>query len=524
MVYYYTEITGLCCFVLLTLAILVYENKKIEKSAKQKFYFCYGIIVLSIIAEWLAVFLNGAPAATHYLHVISKFADYASTPVAGALLVEPMMPKRRSRKFIIWLLFANLFLEALSIFNGWIFYVDSENFYHHGPYHFIYQIVYIIVIVYAITGFLLYGKQYARRNLLSVAFIWLIIIGGVVLQELVNSNFRIVCITLACSVSLLYSHFMEFAFQDDEKKLALTNEAMTDKIHILASMSDMYFSMYVINLMDNTTITYAENDVLKPFFKKGQKIEDTIISVINSLVEKKDREALIKFTDLHNLPERMKDKSVISEEFLGMNVGWFIANFTTVDFDDQRKPKRVIFTIQVIDEQKKKEEKLIIQSTTDELTGLYNRRAYEDFLEYYRKESKNFSDDWVFVSLDLNHLKYANDNFGHKAGDELLCGASKCMKDAWGKYGKVYRVGGDEFIAVIQADKDKLKDAEDEFNDFQKNWHGKLVKELSVSYGIVTKKESKDMSIDEVEKLADQRLYAAKSEYYRKSGRERRRG
>ena len=50
----------------------------------------------------------------------------------------------------------------------------------------------------------------------------------------------------------------------------------------------------------------------------------------------------------------------------------------------------------------------------------------------------------------LNGLKKANDTLGHSAGDELICAAANCMKFAFASYGKIYRIGGDEFVVWIQ--------------------------------------------------------------------------
>ena len=78
-------------------------------------------------------------------------------------------------------------------------------------------------------------------------------------------------------------------------------------------------------------------------------------------------------------------------------------------------------------------EKLIYTSNTDELTRCFNRRAYENDIKELR-----LSDEWVYISVDLNGLKRANDSYGHAAGDELICAAADCMRDSFHKYGKVY--------------------------------------------------------------------------------------
>ncbi|MBP5332460.1 MAG: diguanylate cyclase, partial [Lachnospiraceae bacterium] len=101
-------------------------------------------------------------------------------------------------------------------------------------------------------------------------------------------------------------------------------------------------------------------------------------------------------------------------------------------------------TMQIIEEQK--------QANTDQLTGLNNRRAYENDIEEFSR--KPIPEEFTYLSLDLNGLKHVNDDLGHDAGDKLLIGAAECMIQAFGRYGKVYRIGGDEFAAIIFTGKD----------------------------------------------------------------------
>ena len=70
-------------------------------------------------------------------------------------------------------------------------------------------------------------------------------------------------------------------------------------------------------------------------------------------------------------------------------------------------------------------------SNTDELTRCYNRHAYEEDIN-----SLDLDKEWVYVSMDLNGLKRANDSFGHAAGDELIRAAADCMKNSFSENGK----------------------------------------------------------------------------------------
>jgi diguanylate cyclase (GGDEF)-like protein len=174
----------------------------------------------------------------------------------------------------------------------------------------------------------------------------------------------------------------------------------------------------------------------------------------------------------------------------------------------------IIYVTHNIDKQKQKEKELLIKSNVDELTGLYNRRAYEDDIAAHNDAATE--DNFVFVSLDVNGLKKVNDSLGHVAGDELLVGAANCMKQCFGPYGKIYRTGGDEFAAIIYVNENQLQSIKRNFEVVTSKWAGCLVDGLSVSCGYVTKYEVDTSSVHEIANIADRRMYEEKSAFYSK--------
>lgn len=168
--------------------------------------------------------------------------------------------------------------------------------------------------------------------------------------------------------------------------------------------------------------------------------------------------------------------------------------------------------------EKYEKEKYIYTSNTDELTKCFNRRAYD-----LDMENLDLNTEWVYISLDLNGLKKANDTLGHSAGDELICAASNCMKFAFASYGKIYRIGGDEFVVLIQESVSNIDSILQVFDTTIHDWHGKYSNSISVSYGVVKSSEQDFDSIHSVSKLVDERMYKSKSEYYNISGNDRRR-
>lgn len=182
----------------------------------------------------------------------------------------------------------------------------------------------------------------------------------------------------------------------------------------------------------------------------------------------------------------------------------------------------ITFTLMSVRERKAEEayRKRYDVSIKDQLTGLYNRRGYEADCEIIMQEN-NFS-EYSIIMMDLNGLKQANDTIGHEAGDELIISAAKCMNNAFSGFGNIYRVGGDEFVALLKGTKETVEGAVTTFDYLTANFKGKLISEVSVSKGVVICAEHPDLSFEEMKALADKKMYDDKNEYYIRTGKNRR--
>lgn len=160
-----------------------------------------------------------------------------------------------------------------------------------------------------------------------------------------------------------------------------------------------------------------------------------------------------------------------------------------------------------------------IKIKTDALTGLMSRHAYSQALVNYRSK---MPEDFVAFSIDINGLKTTNDSLGHEAGDELICGAARCIEQVFEKEGTCYRTGGDEFIVLAVMSKDRAEKAVQELESVTSNWHGKLVDSLSVSIGYERLADHKDATCEELVHFSDLHMYKAKDEYYKRTGLARR--
>jgi diguanylate cyclase (GGDEF)-like protein len=180
----------------------------------------------------------------------------------------------------------------------------------------------------------------------------------------------------------------------------------------------------------------------------------------------------------------------------------------------------IIITLMALRYIAKRTGKWYTASYQDKLTEIYNRRAYDDDLSKLREQSS--LENIIIIALDVNGLKQINDSLGHSAGDELVIESARLIQKIWGPYGKCYRTGGDEFMAVLTKPVDNIDVLAECFEKEMADWHGRKVEHLNISYGIVCASDYQDASIDELVFFADEKMYKKKREYYHAAKNDRR--
>ncbi len=90
-----------------------------------------------------------------------------------------------------------------------------------------------------------------------------------------------------------------------------------------------------------------------------------------------------------------------------------------------------------------------VSARTDGLTGLYNRRAFDDELPVFMERAAAIGSGLALLVIDLDHFKPVNDTLGHAAGDVVLKEVSRILREGVRKTDLPCRVGGDEFIVLL---------------------------------------------------------------------------
>ncbi len=143
---------------------------------------------------------------------------------------------------------------------------------------------------------------------------------------------------------------------------------------------------------------------------------------------------------------------------------------------------------------------------TDALTGLGNRRALLADLEAELADDPE-TDSAVLVLFDLDGFKDYNDTFGHPAGDALLVRLGQRLEGAVAGCGSAYRLGGDEFCALIRLDPSRISEDVDRVVAALHE-HGEGFDVASSHGTVILPAEARDSA--RALQIADQRLYAQK--------------
>ena len=165
-----------------------------------------------------------------------------------------------------------------------------------------------------------------------------------------------------------------------------------------------------------------------------------------------------------------------------------------------------------------------IMAYTDVLTGMGNRNAYFEVKEKLNKKLTKGKVDFAVAIFDINGLKNANDDYGHETGDLMIVSVAEILKMFF-KKGTLFRVGGDEFVALVEnVTAEQMNEI---FEKITININEKHITKNEVTIPLAISKgfsvfAPEDKEVKTVVQRADAQMYQDKTEYYTKHADRRR--
>ena len=167
--------------------------------------------------------------------------------------------------------------------------------------------------------------------------------------------------------------------------------------------------------------------------------------------------------------------------------------------------------------------KLQVNAATDPLTGLYNRRLFEEYFEKELNRARRYDLSLALIVLDLHVFKMVNDRFGHPRGDQVLQLAASTLRHSMRTSDFAFRIGGDEFALLLpQSDAEHAATLGRRVNA---NFAGVVQPQqmdipLGLDYGFAIYPQDGDQA-EALLRVADERLYQMKYSARAKNGVER---
>ena len=156
--------------------------------------------------------------------------------------------------------------------------------------------------------------------------------------------------------------------------------------------------------------------------------------------------------------------------------------------------------------------KLQINAATDPLTGLYNRRLFEEYFDKELNRARRYNQHLALVIMDLHRFKEVNDRHGHLKGDEALRIAAITLRKSLRTSDYAFRIGGDEFALMLpQSDPDQAG----ALGRRVRAVYGSAIQTmrldvpLDLDYGVAVYPEDGDQK-EVLIRVADERLYQLK--------------
>lgn len=230
------------------------------------------------------------------------------------------------------------------------------------------------------------------------------------------------------------------------------------------------------------------------------------------------RKTFMKYMENYTLDQYFSEKKENAEDVYFQEIcledeqRWYDYHCTGINWVDGRNVR--LYTIYDVTDKKLYQQKIERQANNDFLTGLYNRMRYEQDLNHYIEQIKEFGGEGAILYIDLDDFKHINDGLGHQYGDILLKNIASSLQQIVGVENNCYRVGGDEFIIIMNHHNYRMLDRviDDVKKLFSRPW---MLKETdyycTMSMGVV-KFPSDGDSVEELVKKADIALYEAKCE------------
>ena len=278
------------------------------------------------------------------------------------------------------------------------------------------------------------------------------------------------------------------------------------------AIAQIYLSMHRVNIQANTFETIKTHGIIEGnrTSSTNTDFQQQAWAIADATVTDDYVEEVKAFTNLATLEKWLENSIFIEHEFVGKIAGWCRHQFIVADRDAKGHILHVIYTVEIINEAKKRENHLRYLAQTDMLTGLNNRGSGEQKV----KELLQQGQPGALALIDCDRFKSINDTYGHMVGDQVLIALAEAIAKCIHKGDIALRLGGDEFaIYMINiVDKENAKvHIQHVFDEVNKIHIPQIYDHpIHISMGVTFFQPETPMKFDRLYQQADKALYESK--------------
>ena len=284
---------------------------------------------------------------------------------------------------------------------------------------------------------------------------------------------------------------MEISLYNEKKLLEITLISVGDGVISTDNRGNIVFLNKVTEHLTGWTQETA----------RGRSIEE-VFNIVNEFTHEKSPNIVGKVLGSKKIQELANHTILISKDGTQRP----IEDSAAPIIQEDGQIVGVVLVFRDVTQKRERQKEILNLSYHDQLTGLYNRRFYEEEIKRFDMK-RNLP--MTIVMGDVNGLKLINDSFGHFMGDELLKKVARVIKLGCRQDDIIARLGGDEFVILLpRTDGDQAEQIINHINDLSlKENVGSI--NISISFGYETKSNEEE-KIKDVLKNAEHNMYKNK--------------
>jgi len=291
--------------------------------------------------------------------------------------------------------------------------------------------------------------------------------------------------------------------KEEYNKIILNEKKYPQSKKIIIENWNYYNNQYKSE-QERKVVKKIDNQVKKSFKKRNIQFYKYIIKQIDLLIKYEVSSAEIARKTFLSQYQTVNEYLLYNQIFIITFIIIFIISIIFVTIKNNNKMEYLV-------------DKYKSDSITDGLTGLYNRKYFDNILDETTIVSKQNHWTSAFIMIDIDFFKQFNDTYGHDAGDIALKKVSNVLDSIFNEeYDYVFRLGGEEFgILIFDIERRRL---EERLRVLQKSIAAQNIQHsasktnfLTLSMGVVViDKSVYNLSRTNIYKLADKKLYQSK--------------